>query len=162
MTLPFRYYLGLSGLCLLMTACQPIQGDSLLTNKSEDSGAYNVDKTPKSEELTLQMFAPNVNMKSTDTKAEITGECYVSTYPSHAIFVMNGSTRMTVVDTNPSTDAAANFATCKNGRFNFSLNIAGLAAPGSYQLRLYLQAMDADGNVVINEARAAPYFTLTK
>ncbi len=162
MTLPIRYYLGLSGLCLLMAACQPIEGDSLLSNKSEDPGTHNVDKAPKSEELTLQMFSPNVNMKNTDTKAEITGECYVSTYPSHAIFVMNGSTRMAVLDTNPKTDATANYATCRNGRFNFSVNIAGLSSPGSYQLRLYLQAMDADGNIVINEARAAPFFTLTK
>ncbi|MFV8258995.1 hypothetical protein ACNQKP_14395 [Bdellovibrio bacteriovorus] len=156
-----RYFAGLSSLCLLLAACQPVEGDSLLTDKQDDSSTHTLDKTPKSEELTVQLFSPTINMKNTDTKAEITGECYVSTYPSHRLIVMNGSTQMALVDTNPATAANANYATCKNGRFNFSLNIASLAS-GVYSMRIIMQAFDADGNAVMNEARAAPTFTLTK
>lgn len=156
-----QYLLGLSSLCLLLAACQPVEGDSLLTNKNEESSTHNVDKTPKSEELVLQLYSPTINTKNTDTKAEITGECYVSTYPSHAIIVMNGSTQMALVDTNPATASNTNYATCKNGKFNFSLNISALAA-GVYNLRMIMQARDADNNLVINDARAAPFFTLTK
>lgn len=145
----------------MLAACQPIQGDSLLTDKKDDSSTHTLDKTPKSEEMSVQLFSPTINMKSTDTKAEITGECYVSTYPSHRLIVMYNSTQMSIVDTNPATAANTNYATCKNGRFNFSVNIAGLAS-GVYSMRIIMQAFDSDGNAVMNEARAAPTFTLTK
>ncbi|UXR63560.1 hypothetical protein EZJ49_10785 [Bdellovibrio bacteriovorus] len=157
-----QYLAGLSSLCLLVTACQPIQGDSLLTDRKEDSSAHTVSKEPKSEELMLQMSNPNVNMTSTDTKAELTGECYVSTYPSHSIIVLNGPTPLPVTDLNSNTPAGSGYGTCRNGRFNILLNITSLGSPAVHSLRLYLQARDADGNVVINEARGAPIFNLSK
>lgn len=157
-----RYLAGLSGLCLLVTACQPIQGDSLLTDRKDDSSAHTVNKEPKSEELMLQMYNPNINMTSTDTKAEVTGECYVSTYPSHSIIVLNGSTPLPVTDLNSNTPLNSGYGTCRNGRFNILVNITSLASPAVHALRLYLQARDADGNVVINEARGAPQFNLSK
>ncbi|WP_347357079.1 hypothetical protein [Bdellovibrio sp.] len=157
-----RYLAGLSGLCLLVTACQPIQGDSLLTDRRDESSTHNINKDPKSDELTLKMSAPTLNMTSADTKAEITGDCYVSTYPSHAIIVLNGSNPLPVTDLHPNTPLGSGYGTCRNGRFNIMVNITSLASPASHNLQVILQARDADNNVVINTALGAPFFTLSK
>lgn len=159
---PFlKSYVGLSSLFLLLAACQPIEGNSLLTDQKDESSLHTLDKTPKSEELFLKVHAPTIAAKSTDTKIEVAGECYISTYPSHAIIVMNNTSQMSILDVNPATSSDANYAVCKNGKFTFLLNIASLSS-GVYNLRLILQARDSAGNVVLNEAQAAPYFTLTK
>ena len=101
-------------------------------------------------------------MANTDTKAEITGDCYVSTYPSHSIIVMNGNAILPATDVNPNTPAGSGYGTCRNGKFNIMVDISTLASPATHNLQLILQALDADGQVVMNSARGAPFFTLSK
>ncbi len=149
------------GLFLVGTACTPIDGNSLLTNQKDDPSAYQVDKTPKSEELYLKVYNPTVNTTAAMSKAEISGECYVSTYPKHEIVALENGSALEIVDLNTSTDVNSNVATCKNGKFNLAIKTTNLAA-GVHSVRFVLQAYDADNIVVTNDVQGASAITLTK
>lgn len=153
---------GISSLLVLLSACQPINGNSLLTDQKDDPSAHAVDATPKSEELYLKTFSPSVQAAGLD-KVEISGECYTSTYPTHKIIVLRSGVQLNdfVVDLNPATANNTNSAACKNGRFNVSLNSGALAA-GVHSLRFFMQAWDKDNNLVTNDAQGASNITLTK
>ncbi|UOF02028.1 hypothetical protein [Bdellovibrio reynosensis] len=146
---------------LLMTACSPMEGQSLLTNERSDDSSHTLDKTPKSEELYLKSYSPTINTIAGQAKAEVSGECYISTYPNHKIVALENGVQLDIVDLNPTTDANGRFAVCKNGKFNLAINTSALAG-GIHSIRLLLQAYDENGAVVVNDAQGASAITLTK
>ncbi|KHD88766.1 MAG: hypothetical protein OM95_06430 [Bdellovibrio sp. ArHS] len=141
----------------VLAACSPIQGNSLLTDQKDDPSTHAVDKTPKSEELFLKVDTPQITATAGQTKADISGECYVSTYANHRIYLMNGGSALTIIDLN----TGSNTATCKNGRFNFAFNLDSIAS-GSYGLKVIIYAYDSAGTLVVNEVQGASSLTLIK
>ncbi|MEK2645490.1 hypothetical protein [Bdellovibrio sp. BCCA] len=153
---------GISSLLVLLSACQPINGNSLLTDQKEESSKNAVDPNPKSEELYLKVFNPTIQATGLD-RVEVSGECYLSTYPRHSIIVLRSGVQLSnfVVDINPTSPVDSNTASCKNGRFNLALN-TGQLANGVHSLRFILQAFDKDNNLVVNDAQGASNVTLSK
>lgn len=153
--------LSLSSLLVFAVACQPIEGNSLLTDQKSDSSTLVLSKEPKSEELYLKSYSPNINAPVTVTKAEVSGECYTSTYPSHQIVVVENGIQLDIVDLNTATNVDSKIATCKNGKFNLGINTGALAA-GVHNLRFILQAGTASGTMVVNDVQGVSSVTLTK
>jgi len=150
-----------SSLLVLATACQPMDGKSLLTDKVDDPSSHVLNKDPRSEELYLKSFSPSLSAPPSVTKVEVSGECYISTYPSHQILVLEAGIQLDIVDLNPATDVESKKATCKNGKFNLAINTGGMAN-GVHNLRIVLQAADSKGQVVQNEVQGVSSVTLTK
>lgn len=153
--------LACSSLIVLATACQPIEGNSLLTDRVDDPSSHALNKAPKSEELYLKSFSPSLSAPPSVTKVEVSGECYVSTYPSHSIVVLEAGIQLDIVDLNPATDVESKKALCKNGKFNFAIN-TGALNNGVHNLRFVLQAWDAKGQIVQNDVQGVSSVTLTK
>jgi len=152
------HFLGLSSLLVGLAACQPMNGNSLLTDQKNDPSSFALNKDPKSEELYLKSYAPTFQATGL-SKLEVSGECYVSTYPSHNIIATRNGSQIGITDLYPG--SAANSATCVNGKFNFAIDTNYLAG-GSNTVRILIQARDASGNVVVNDAQGANNVTITK
>ncbi|NUN06185.1 MAG: hypothetical protein HUU57_10530 [Bdellovibrio sp.] len=148
-----------SSLLVLLAACQQIANNSLLTDQKDDSSAHALDKTPKVEELYLKAYTASIQATNLD-KVEVAGECYTSTFPRHAIFVLKNNAQIDIVDVNPATANNTGTASCKNGRFNLVIN-SGALASGVHSLRLVIQAWDANNQVVVNDM-ASNTVTLSK
>jgi hypothetical protein len=148
-------------LVLTTVACSPMTDNSLLTDKKDDSSSLTVDKTPKAEELYLKLNTSNIGVAVTGTKLEVGGECYLSTYTNHRIIVRENSSVIPITDITSATTTEVNTAKCRNGKFNFSMNI-GVFASGSHSVRVSLQAIDGLGALVTNEAQGAATLTFTK
>lgn len=147
---------------LALSSCGPTAGNSLLTDQKDDPSTHALDKAPKSEELYLKSDGVVVNAGNAG-KVDISGSCYTSTYPRHQILLMSGGTYVVdIVDLNPSNPMVdGKFATCKNGRFNFGINMSTLAV-GSNQLRLIMQAYDDKNQLVTNDAQGASNITVIR
>lgn len=148
-----------SSLLVFTSACQQITGNSLLTDEQGDPSTHALDKTPKVEELYLKSYSASLQATGLD-KVEVSGECYTSTYPRHAIYVLEGGSQLDILDLNPATDANTKAASCKNGRFNLSIN-TGVLSGGIHTLRFVIQAWDSNNKPVSNDL-AASTVTLTK
>lgn len=153
--------MGLSSLLLIVSACQPIEGNSLLTDQKGDPSTHALNKDPKSEELYLKSYSANIATTAAVTKAEVSGECYTSTYPVHNIVVLKSGLQLDIVDLNPATDVNSKTASCKNGKFNLAINTGALAS-GVHTLRFVLQAWDSKGQLVVNDVQGVSSVTLTK
>lgn len=153
--------MAFSSLLVLAAACQPMDGSSLLTDKVDDPSSHVLNKDPKSEELYLKSYSPTLNAPPSVTKAEVSGECYTSTYPSHSILVLESGIQLDIVDLNPSTDIESKKALCKNGKFNLAINTGALSS-GVHNLRIILQAWDSKGQIVTNEVQGVSSVTLSK
>lgn len=147
------------GLLSLLSACQPISDSSLLTDQ-KDQSSLSLNKDPKSEELYLKSFSPSIHATGLN-KVDIAGECYVSTYPKHSIVVMNGGNLLDIVDINPRTASNTAMASCKNGRFNLTLN-TGVLGNGVFSLKIVLQAWDENNQVFVNQVQGTNSVTLTR
>lgn len=141
----------------LQAACSPIEGNSLLTDQKDDPSTHAVSKEPKSEELFLKVDSPQISATAGQTRADVSGECYVSTYPTHRIYLLNGGSQMPIIDIN----TGSNIASCKNGRFNFSLNLGAMAS-GQYSLKIIIYAYDASGSLVVNEVQGQSTLRVVK
>ncbi|MNL72621.1 hypothetical protein D3C87_1979570 [compost metagenome] len=90
-----------------------------------------------------------------DTRADIAGTCYTSTYPNHYIQILSGGTVLTVVN---GTYAGGGAGTCVQGRFNVAVNTTGWAA-GGYTLTARIVAVDAAGANHIGQITSSFYVT---
>lgn len=144
-----------------LSACSPMSDNSLLTDKKDESSSMTLDKTPKSEELFLKLNTTNIAQAVAASKLEVGGECYTSTYPTHRILAYNGSTQIAILDISAATPVT-NQASCRNGRFNFSIDLSGFSANVSYTVRVVLQAFDGTGAGVTNDAQGVASVKFTK
>lgn len=156
--------LRLAGLCYLfftLTACSQSQENSLLSDQKGDPSAHALDKTPKAEELYVKTYIGSIAVASGVTKAEVSGECYVSTFPSHKILALENGNILQILDINPTTDVNASYASCKNGKFNLAIN-TGVLASGSHTIRFVMQAYDNSNKLFTNDVQGVSTLTLTK
>lgn len=152
---------GLSCLYFLLAACSPNQSNSLLSDQKADLSSHSVDKTAKVDELYVKSYSPSIALASGLTKAEVSGECYTSTFPSHKIVAIENGTLLDFMDLNPASDVNAKQALCINGKFNLSIN-AGALAGGIHSIRLVMQAYDNNNQLVTNDVQGVSTLTLTK
>ncbi|MGZ3772062.1 MAG: hypothetical protein ACXVCY_08170 [Pseudobdellovibrionaceae bacterium] len=155
-----RFY-GLIFLSILMAGCSPNQSNSLLNDQKQDPTNHVVDKTPKVDELYLKVDNSSVAVAAGETKADVSGDCYFSTYPAHQIVAMDNGTVIDIMDVNPTSDASIARSACVNGRFNLVLNAAALAS-GSHSIRFVMQAYDSKKQMVTNDVQGVSTLTLTK
>lgn len=142
------------------TACQPMTGNGLLTDKVTNSSSTVLNKDPRSEELFLKSYSPSLSVRSSQTKVDLAGECFVSTFPGHKIQVWEGAAQVSIVDINSST-GLGNSAQCIDGKFNLVINTSTMTV-SSHSLRVELIAYDSAGQPVVNQAQGVSFITLTK
>ncbi|MEN0057422.1 MAG: hypothetical protein AAGB31_01200 [Bdellovibrio sp.] len=126
-----------------LSACGQITGEGLLSDAKEDTDDYYVDLTPSSAELYMAVSSSVIY--NATTKAEMTGECYISTYPSHYIQAYLASTSgsvLAVLDVHNNTSGTT--AQCKNGRFDIIVNTSGVSA--GQRIWLVLTATESGGS----------------
>lgn len=145
---------------LALTACSPMSDNSLLSDKKDSASSLTVDKTPKSEELYLKLDVASIGPAVTSNKLEVSGECYTSTYTKHRIVAREFGSLLPIVDVTAASGTLGE-ALCRNGRFNFSLNVGALAT-GGHQIRVSLEAVDGLNALVINDAQGAANLSFTK
>lgn len=158
-----RISLGLLiGACAFALGCSDIQGESLLTDKRIDSSSFTLDKSVKVEELYIRLTTSNFTITNLQ-RVDISGECYVSTYPFHSIVVLrNNSQVIPILDLNTANNTA-NTATCMNGRFNFSLPNSASIQAGSNPLRVVMRAYETlGGAAVTNDVQGASSLGIIK
>lgn len=150
-------------LCLffIVAACSQSQENSLLSDQKGDPLTHVLDKTPKVEELYIKTYVGSVAVPSGVKKAEVSGECYTSTFSSHQIIATEKGVLLDIMDINPSTDLNSKTASCKNGVFNLAINTEFLAS-GPHTIRFIMQAYDSNGKIVTNDVQGVSTLTLTK
>lgn len=167
----FQFMVMSAFLGLAVAACSPTSDNSLLSDKKDDNSSLTVDKTPKAEELYLKLDTASIGAAVSGTRLEVSGECYTSTYGTHRIIASENSMQLALVDvlsTTPSNTATCraegrciNEAQCRNGRFNFSLKVDGMAS-GGHSVRVSLQAYDGLGVPVYNENQGSVDLSFTR
>jgi hypothetical protein len=124
-----------------LSACGQGGNTSLLTDAASESAENVVDKTPKEEELYINAATKSVIIKTAETRADISGTCYVSTYPNHYIQILYNGAALTLVN---ATAAGGAVGTCVQGRFNVSVNVSGFGG-GGYTLVARVVGVDSAG-----------------
>ncbi|KYG63949.1 hypothetical protein AZI86_14155 [Bdellovibrio bacteriovorus] len=155
-----KFVVMTSFLGLAMAACSPMSDNSLLSDKKDDNSSLTVDKTPKAEELYLKLDTASIGPAVTGTKLEVSGECYTSTYGKHRIIARENGFQLVITDVTAAS-VVANEAQCRNGRFNFSLNVSGMGA-GGHSVRVSLEAYDGLSALVLNENQGAAVLNFTR
>ncbi len=148
---------------LFLGACSPMNDNSLLTDKSSDSSSYSLNKEPRSDELYLRPYNSTVNVAASVTQAQVSGECYTSTYPRHQIVALNNAGgQMDIVDINTASAVNSLAAACKNGKFNLAINTGVLTSGAVHSIKLLLIAYNDKNQTITNEAQGSARLTLTK
>lgn len=154
--------------CLALSACNQYS-DSLIGDYQESSkcpanGCANQEANVNLLKLTNSSSAVSIYPTATDTKVEISGDCHVSTYPSNKINVtvvtQTGSTPVTAPVysvTGSSTQPA-----CRKGKFDFFIDIRGLAKSTIYTVKVELVAYDANNTPITNAGGGYLYLSLVR
>jgi hypothetical protein len=145
----------------LLSACQQINGNSLLSNGINDTKSNLLNKDPKADDLYIRAYLNSYSVPSSRSNLEIGGECYASTYPLHKIIVREGNIFREIVDLTTGGSGDTSIAVCRNGKFSFALNVASLKA-GMSALIVELEARDASGRVFTNSIQGLSRITVTR
>lgn len=119
-------------------------GDYQDTSKCPANGCANMAASANHLKLTNGGSAVTLYPAASDTKVEVSGDCYASTYPSNKINVtvvtQSGNSPMTA----PAYSATGSSTTpaCRKGKFDVVVDIRNLAANTIYTLKLELVAYD--------------------
>ena len=101
---------------------------------------------------------------ASDTKVEISGDCYASTYPTNKINVsvvtQNGSVPMTAPAYSATGSSTAPI--CRNGKYDVVVDIRNLAANAIYTVKLELVAYDSTGAPFTNAGGGFVYLNLVR
>jgi hypothetical protein len=142
-----------------MTACSDMKDNSLLSDEAKVAAASSLNKVANSSQLALTVDANSLTVSPGADQTEITGDCFISTYPKHAIKAdlvsatnTATSTPMTVMYIQGS--AAATKGVCVQGRYDLILNANDLVAGMNY-VKITLIAWDANNVQVNNDANAS-------
>lgn len=136
-------------------------GDYVAASKCPANGCAN--QAPDANYISLKAATTSIIVQSYESRAEIAGDCYPSTYPTNQIMVTTLQNSVTPVDSivfNTSRDQAAPY--CKNGRFNFMLNTANFAPGFTYSVKLELVGIDANGGRHTNAAGGRANISIRK
>lgn len=149
-----------------LSACNQYQDNGLLSDAKEDVCPPGCSQNIKADDSQISIKIMNsspVTMVGSDTRVDISGECYPSIYPTNKITVSilnnsNGSFTATYYGIDP---ANVNNVSCKNGRFNFALDTSTLPA-GAYNIRATLLAYTSSGVEHRNDSDGSSYVSLRK
>lgn len=122
-----------------MMACSQLSENSLLTDQASDPTSHSLSTDPLETELLLKADNKNLGTTTSARVAELSGDCFASTYPTHKITATVGGVAKTIYNI----DSAKSVASCRNGRFNIALPISQLAI-GTSKIVLTLTAYDAN------------------
>lgn len=112
----------------------------MLSNAASDPTTHNVDGTPSESDLYLKADATFA--RNASNKAEMSGSCFISTYPKHQIRAVAGTTGLPIVDVN---GLGSGVGSCKNGRFNIAIYNPGLAS--GTKVNLILEVFDSSNTM---------------
>jgi hypothetical protein len=153
----------------LMTACNQysnggLVGDYQDTSKCPANGCANQAASANVLKMSTTGNLVSLYPASTDTKVEVSGDCYPSTYPSNKILV-------SVVTQNGNTPIAANVYSatgasttpmCRNGKYDVVVDIRNLALSAIYTVKLELVAYDTAGVPHTNAGGGFLYLNLVR
>ena len=137
-----------------LVGCSPGESSSLLSDAASESATNVVDKTPKEEEVVINVTTKTIITTAADTRADVAGTCYASTYPNHYIQILDSAGN--VVSIANATYAGGASGTCVQGRFNVTINTAALGA-GGYNYVARIVAVDASNNAHIGQITSSFY-----
>lgn len=152
----FILLLGALGL----VACTPISENSLLTNQSSQPSSHAVSLTPTADELYVKADAATVYNASGYSRVDISGECFPSTFPNHALYVYYNGVKQNIVDISANA-TSGNAAKCRQGRFNLAV-ITSAYGTGSYSMQVQMVGISSGGSEEVNVSRGVSKFSVTK
>ncbi|MGZ3744650.1 MAG: hypothetical protein ACXWRE_10180 [Pseudobdellovibrionaceae bacterium] len=155
--------------CTFFTACSQysdggLVGDYQSTFKCPANGCAN--QAPNANALKLSTVDNVVSLYPTanDTKVEISGDCYASTYPSNKINVtvvtQNGN-----VPVNAGVYSATGSSTapaCRKGKYDVVIDIRNLALNAIYTVKLDLVAYDSSNNAISSSGAGSLFLNLIR
>jgi hypothetical protein len=145
---------------LALVACSPISQNSLLTNQATQPSSHAVSLTPTEDELYVKADVPTVYNATGVNRVDISGECFPSTFPNHAIYVYYNGAKQPVVDISAAA-TVGNAAKCRHGRFNLSVITASYGT-GSYAMQVQVVGINSSGAEAVNVSRGISKFSITK
>lgn len=149
-----------------LIACSNMQDNGLLTNEASTTTSSGVSTTPNSSNLTLVADSTSIYMNSGADQAEVTGDCFASTYPSHVIRAYridnSGNATLLVIRDINTGSSGQSVALCKNGRFDISIPAGSGLAAGNNNIKVTLTATDSNGAAVVNDANASRMISIIK
>lgn len=157
--------LGLSSL----VACNQysdggLVGDYQDSSKCPANGCANQVASANALKLATTGNVVSLYPTAADTKVEISGDCYASTYPSNKINVtvatQNGNTPVTAAVY--SATGASTVPACRKGKYNVVLDIRNLALAKIYTVKLEMVAYDSAGTAVTNAGGGYLYLSLVR
>jgi hypothetical protein len=136
-------------------------GDYVAASKCPANGC--ADQAADANYISLKAGTTSLVVPSTSNRADISGDCYPSTYPQNLINVTVTQTTGTAFPVEViAASAATPAASCNHGRFNVVLSTASLPANAAYTVRLELVGIEANGARHTNAAGGNATITLRK
>jgi len=153
----------------LLTACNQysnggLVGDYQDTSKCPANGCANQAASANVLKMSTTGNLVSLYPTAADTKVEISGDCYASTYPSNKILVsvvtQNGNTPIAA----PVYSATGSSTTpmCRNGKYDVVVDIRNLAVGAIYTVKLELVAYDTAGAPYTNAGGGFLYLNLVR
>jgi hypothetical protein len=132
------------------------------TSKCPANGCANQAASANVLKLSTTGNAVSLFPAATDTKVEIGGDCYASTYPNNKINVtvvtQNGNTPVVA----PVYSASADTPACRKGKYDVVVDITKLGLGAIYTVKLELVAYDSAGASVTNAGGGNIYLNLVR
>lgn len=158
----------LASMSYLLSACSNTSTNPLLSSEPSTTTTASIDKTANSSQLSLTCDSGSITMPRDSsgnpaTQVEVSGTCYVSTFPTHnikAYWVNPNSSAVTSELTVLSVQGDA-YGRCINGRYSIILNAAQLVS-GMNTVKMILTAFDSSGNQVTNGSGASRTINIIK
>lgn len=153
----------------LLTACNQysdggLVGDYQDTSKCPANGCANQAASANVLKMSTVGNVVSLYPAAADTKVEISGDCYASTYPSNKINVsvvtQNGNTPISVAAY--SATGSSTQASCRKGKYDVVLDIRNLAVSNIYTVKLELVAFDSAGSPYTNAGGGFLYLNLVR
>jgi hypothetical protein len=151
------------------TACSQysdggLVGDYQETSKCPANGCANQAPSPNALKISTIGNLVSLYPKSTDTKVEISGDCYASTYSSNKINVsvvtQNGNTPVSAGVF--SATGSSTIPACRKGKYDVVVDIRNLSLSTIYTLKVELIAYDTTGAPVSNAGGGYIFLNLVR
>ncbi len=139
-------------------------GDYQSSSKCPANGCANQAASANTIKLSTTGNIVSLYPASTDTKVEVSGDCYASTYPSNKINVsivtQNGNAPVSAGVY--SATGTSTIPVCRNGKFDVVIDIRNLSLSTIYTVKLELVAYDSTGALVTNAGGGNIYLNLVR
>jgi hypothetical protein len=152
-----------------LTACSQysdggLVGDYQDTAKCPANGCANQAANANALKLSTVGNVVSLYPAATDTKVEISGDCYASTYPSNKINVsvvtQNGNVPVSAGVY--SVTGSSTLPACRKGKYDVMIDIRNLSLNTIYTVKLEIVAYDSVGTPVLNNGGGALYLSLVR